>query len=205
MVEFAQATVPAGGGTVKTVVHGGDENLYVEFYKNPEDGKDHIKMRIPGDKHFAPDFLADERYQRRFPQQWEAYQNQNDQFEGQTRLEEVAWINEGMRHHLQSFGVFTIDALAKVIDGNLSNIGHGARELRERAKEHLATAQKAAAFDTAQAEKAELQGTLEAMQKQMAEMQKQLAEQQKPKRRGRQPKAETAAAQQQMEGTDDAA
>ena len=35
MVEFASPVGLSGRGEVSTVIHGGDENLYVEFYKNP--------------------------------------------------------------------------------------------------------------------------------------------------------------------------
>lgn len=176
MVEFAQPAGLSGRGEVSTVIHGGDEQLYVEFYKNPSDGLDHIKMMIPGDKTFMPDYIADERYQRRFPRQWEAYKTQKDQFEGQTRLEELAWVDPATRNHYNSFGIFTLEGLAQISDGNLSNLGPEARTFRERAQSEVETLAKAAAFEKNEAEKV-------AMQSQIDEL-KSVVEQLQPKRRG---------------------
>ena len=68
-------------------VREGDEKLHVEFYLNPTDGLDHVKIMIPGDKNFMPDEIADERYQRRFHRQWLVYKGELSEFDGQTRLE----------------------------------------------------------------------------------------------------------------------
>lgn len=180
MVEFAQATGLSGRGEVATVIHGGDENLYVEFYKNPTDGLDHVKMMIPGDKTFMPDYIADERYQRRFARQWEAYKTQKDQFEGETRLEELAWIDPATRTHYNSLGVFTLEGLSSVADGMLSNLGPEARKFRERAMAEIDQHRKAAAYEKTEAEKAEMQGQIDEL--------KSLVESLQPKRRGRPPK-----------------
>lgn len=167
MVEFASPVGLSGRGEVSTVIHGGDENLYVEFYKNPTDGLDHIKMMIPGDKTFMPDYIADTRYQNRFPRQWEAYKTQKDQFDGQIRLDEVAWIDEATRNHYRSLGVFTVEALATVADGNLSNMGPGAREFRGRAKTEIETLHNAAAYEKSEAEKAAMQGQIDELKAQV--------------------------------------
>lgn len=187
MVEFAQATGLSGRGNVSTVIHGGDENLYVEFYKNPTDGMDHIKMMIPGDKTFMPDYIADERYQRRFPRQWEAYKSQKDQFDGETRLEEIAWIDPATRTHYNSFGIFTVEGLASVSDGNLSNLGAEARKFRERAAAEVESHRRAAAYEQAEADKAKMQGQIDNLQSMVEELTK-------PKRRGRPPKEDQDAA-----------
>ena len=150
----------------------GDESLMVEFYRNPVDGEDHIRIRIPGDKLYQPDFLATDYYKGRFALQWAAYQNQRSQFEGQTLLTECAWIDEGLRGELATFGVMTVEGLSGISDGNLDHIGPGARMLRDRARHYVEEREKLKAFD-AQAEEneklktqlADMAARLEALEK----------------------------------------
>lgn len=198
MVEFATSTVPAGKATVKTVSHGDDNDVSVEFYRNPTDGKDHVKFLIPGDKTFQPDYLVDDRYKARFPVQWEAYQAQQDQFAGQTRLEETAWIDDATRYHYKAHNIHTVEMLASVQDTHLAKLGPEARTFRDRAREDVDQKSKAAAFDESEAEKG-------ALRDQLAEMQKQIdsltatgpAETKPPQRKrgpGRPPKEQSDAA-----------
>lgn len=182
MVEFAQATVPAGRAHVKIATHGTDEDVAVEFYRNPVDGKDHIKFLIPGDKTFQPDYLVDDMYKQRFPRQWEAYEAQRDQFAGQMRLEEVAWMDDATRNHFKAHNVYTVEMLAAVNDGNLAKLGPEGRPMRDKAREEVDQRSKAAAYDASQAEKA-------AMQSQIDELTRIVNSLQKPKRGpGRPPK-----------------
>ena len=74
----------------------GDKGLRVEFYHCPTDDLDHVKILIPGDKYFRPDFVATEEYQERFAAQWDAFKNERDQLEGQTPLTEVTFIDDAM-------------------------------------------------------------------------------------------------------------
>lgn len=191
MVEFAPTTIPAGKANVKMAQHGTDDDISIEFYRNPVDGKDHIKFLIPGDKTFQPDYLvteaSDDMYKERFPHQWEAYEAQRDQFQGQTRLEEIAWMDYATRNHFKAHNVFTVEMLAAVSDGNLAKLGPEGRTMRDKAKEMVQEKSKAAAFETVEAEKAELQGKL-------AQMQEQIDALSQPKRRGRPPKEQSDAA-----------
>ena len=138
------------------VRHGTDENLHVEFYKNITTGKDHIKMLIPGDKHFQPDRPVTDVDKKRFRAQWERYENNLNQFESQTMLDEVAWLDPGTKNILRLNQIFTLDQLATVSDANLKNVGHGAREMRQRAIEHLEERDRNAANASASAELQEL-------------------------------------------------
>ena len=76
-----------------------ENDVSVEFYKNDVDGQDHIRFFL-GDKNFVPDFLACDFYKGRYPDKWEKYKNNEDQLAGQTRLTEVAWIDEATRNTL---------------------------------------------------------------------------------------------------------
>ena len=122
-----------------------------EFYKHPLTGEHHIKFLIPGDPTFAPDFLADEHYQNKYPEQWDRYIKNEDQLEGQTRLNEVAWIDEAARNVLHGLSVQTIEQLANVPDGRLGAIGMGARDLRNKAVQHVKDAEDLVKFRQAMA------------------------------------------------------
>lgn len=187
MVEFAPTTIPAGKAHVKMAQHGTDGDINVEFYRNPVDGKDHIKFLIPGDKTFQPDYLVDDRYKERFPHQWEAYEAQRDQFAGQKRLEEIAWMDDATRNHFKAHNVYTVEMLAAVSDGNLAKLGPEGRIMRDKAREEVDQRSKAAAYEASEAEKAELRD-------QLADMQKQIDALSQPKRRGRPPKEQSDAA-----------
>ena len=154
------------------VFEGGDESLGVEFYRNAVTDKDHVRIWIPGDKWFQPDYEATEQYQNRFSQQWAAYLAGQEQTAGQTRIEDVTWLDEAMRNALKHVQVHTVEQLANVQDGLLGELGMGARKLRDRARTHVETAEKAQAFDSQNAE-------IEAMRAEMAEMRRAMA---KPKR-----------------------
>ena len=138
----------------------GDAELMPEFYRNPVDGLDHIRIRIPGDKLYQPDFIATDHYKMRFAAQWTAYQNDRSQLEGQTLLTDCAWIDEGMRDHLATFGVKTVEGLSGVSDGNLDQIGPGARTLRDRAKAFVEERKKIELFDSQAAENDKLKKQL---------------------------------------------
>ena len=155
----------------------GDSQLFPEFYKDPLTGAELVRIRIPGDKHFEPVFPAEE-YQNRFPRHWELFRAQRDQHEDETVLEECGWIDEATRIHLKSYGIFSLEALASLSDGNLQNVGMGASMLRERAIKLIDGKQKAAAFEVQES-------AMSAMQRQIDEMRAELAA--KPKR-GRPPK-----------------
>ena len=149
-------------------VREGDEKLHVEFYLNPVDGLDHIKIMIPGDKNFMPDVLADERYQRRFQRQWKIYKGELSEFAGQTRLETVAWIDPGNVRELKYWHVHTVEQLAGVTDGAISSSGvMGLTQLREKAQSHLEEHAKTSAFDEVKNENAALKERLEKLEEAM--------------------------------------
>ena len=140
-----------------------DESLMVEFYRSPIDDRDHVRIRIPGDKLYQPDFIADDHYKMRFAKQWQAYAAGLEQFAGQTMLTDVAWIDEGMRDHMGGFGVKTVEALAGLSDGNMDAMGPGTRGLRDKARRQVETKAKAAETDELRAEMAAMRAEMAAM------------------------------------------
>jgi len=59
---------------------------------------------------------------------------------GGTPLKQWPRIDRGLAASLAALNVHTVEQLAGISDGNLQNIGHGGRELREQAKAFLAQA-----------------------------------------------------------------
>ena len=141
-----------------------DAALGVEFYRHPVDGLDHVRIRIPGDKLHQPDFVADDHYKLRFARQWHAYQQDRSQFEGQTMLEQIVWIDHGMKEHLAFYGVKTLEGLAAVPDGNLDALGHGMRALRDKAKKEIEARAKAKSYDALKAEMDAMKAEMDALQ-----------------------------------------
>lgn len=171
-VQFTQP-MPSASTKVNNgqrVQHGSDEELFVSFYKHSLSGKDHVKIRFPGDKHSIYDQPVTVQDKRRFARAWGAYENQLERFPGQTRLEEAAWVDEATRLTLQAAGVFTVEQLAAVTDGNLEGLGMGARALRAKAQQEAdrtAAAKKVGEIDQEKAAMAarleDLEGKLQAL------------------------------------------
>lgn len=149
------------------VPHGDDNELFVLFYKNAVTGLDHLKLEFPGDKYSTYDQPVKDKDKVRFAQAWHAYQNQLESFPGQTRVEEVVWLDESTRNSLRAVGVFTVEQLAATIDGNLQGLGMGARALRDKAMRHVADKQAIERASTIDQEKADMQRRLDEMQAQI--------------------------------------
>ena len=138
----------------------GDADLMVEFYRHLVKDDDFIRVKIPGDRLFEVNTQASDYYKQRFSAQWAAYQNQKSQYEGQTLLTDCVWIDDGMRKHLESFGVKTVEGLSGVSDGNLDQLGPGSRSLRDKAKVFVEEQKKLELFDTQAAENDKLKKQL---------------------------------------------
>ena len=136
----------------------------VRFYRNQVDDLDHVEIRYPGDKLNAPDFKAEDMHKLRWPEQWKAYEEGSDQFEGQTIIEDVPWIDPALHEHLRSLGIPTLEMLAAATDLNIGTIGMGGRKMRDRAKDEVEAKQKAAGFDGQQVEIDALKARLAALE-----------------------------------------
>jgi len=181
-VEFAaprpaESSRPVQNGQV--VRYGDESDLSVQFYKSPVTGKDHIRIAFPGDKHSTFDQPVQEKHKIRFARQWDDYKNQVDRFAGQTRLEEVAWMNEAQADNFRALNIYTVEQLAAVQEGNIHNLGGGARGWIEKARRHVSDQQKIALADEISAREKAMADQIAALQAQIDEM--------KPKR-GRPPK-----------------
>ena len=165
----------------------GDAALFVEFYKNAVDGKDHVRIIIPGDRLTQPDHEATPYYQQRFRQQWRVYKGELDQFHGQTRIETVAWIDPGMIRDLKRAEIHTVELMASMGDGAIEGTGMiGLFDLRKRAQQHLAETAKSSEYNELKDENASLASQIKELQDQMqAQMEGQAAK--APEGQGRGP------------------
>ena len=159
-------TVPKNGQWI--VDRDGDDALHVEFYKHPVDGDDHVRIIIPGDDRTKPDFLATPHYQMRFARQWAIYKGQLDEFDGQTRIETVSWVDPGNVHEMKRWNIHTVEQLAGMADSAIDAANMlGLLNFRARAQQHLTEHQKSTAYDELKQENAGLATQLQAMQEQM--------------------------------------
>jgi hypothetical protein len=100
----------------------------------------YVEIIVPGtaarSRHHA---RATEEHKRRFPAAWDAYERKHSGMVDGTPIEQWPYLNVAQVAELKAVGVRSIEALAAVSDGNLKNLGTRGRELRERARQHLAT------------------------------------------------------------------
>lgn len=161
-----------------TAVFATDQQLLVKFFVHPElshykskaQGKpvhdDVVMISViqPGEKEEVK-VKAEEWHKVRFAKQWEAFEKGHNQQISGTRLEFLFPSEPSTILTLQSFNVFTVEQLGSLTDTAMTNIPMG-RQLSQRAKDYLRTANGGAAFHQ-----------MEAMQKQIEELKAQLAEQ----------------------------
>lgn len=189
-MDLASPTIHKSGNNYH-VTHGADAELYVEFENHPVHQvaeseaqgrpifKDviYIKIMFPGDRtkqHHRPAKLVDDTSgpsdMVRFPRQWQAFQSQTEQtFEG-TPLEEWPLLTKSQVLEMKGMHVHTVDALAKLSDLAIQNLGLGATGLREKAKLWLSKANDGAEISRIVRENVELKESVELLHRQVAEL-----------------------------------
>lgn len=120
-----------------------------------------LMMRVssPGDKS-APEYEVDRSYPEEFPHPIHGKLKKNElvyakfgkyiddykgrvggsQIEAGTPIDHWALVDMRMAANLKFNGIYTVEALAAVSDGNAISLGMGSRELIQKAKDWLATA-----------------------------------------------------------------
>ena len=147
----------------------GDNALHVEFFTSPVDELEYVRIYIPGDAKLQPVYPADDEYdygltyKMRFHAQYEAFKSGREQHAGQKFLDQVAWITTALKQQLNMLGIFTLEGLANVPDGNLEKLPMGGRNMRKKAQDELA--QEARAKDAEKSEQtiAKLQAQIDSL------------------------------------------
>lgn len=86
----------------------------------------------------APDRVKRTRDYAKYHAQIEAYRNETGEFvDDGMPIRNWAQIDRGTAETLAAQGIHTVEALAGISDGNLSNLGTGARMLRDKAQAYI--------------------------------------------------------------------
>lgn len=134
-----------------------------------------VMIRVPGQKDVMAyevdrDYADGRKRQneiiyKRFGQYIEDYKRKSDAKAATgTPIEMLPSVDMRMAATLKHLGIHTVEVLAEVTDGNLQNIGMGARDLRKKAQEFLASSQNAAAASQLAAEKKVLEDRFAALE-----------------------------------------
>jgi hypothetical protein len=176
-MDFAQARVVEQGNSLH-VVHGDDSRLYVEFTmeaihqtaRSEAEGRPifkdvpHVRIHFPGDRTkqiFRPVKMADDHQgpadPRRFPNQWRAFEAQQEQVQTGTPIEQWGPLTKSQAMEFKAAHIHTVEQLA------------GVSELRDKAIAWLAQADGGK-------EVGRLQALVENLESDKADLQRQLKE-----------------------------
>ena len=112
-----------------------------------------VEIRFPGSRnvsvfpatsfsHWAEDFQTGEQtpvtYAERFSRQYQQFKAQSAQTKSGTPLAHVPFLTEARRAELRALNIYTLEALAHVDGQELKNLGHGGRDLKNKALEYIA-------------------------------------------------------------------
>lgn len=103
------------------------------------DEKDFIRIQTPGDTRTLVVRIASEQDIQRFPRAWSAYQRNVEVAQEGTPLEEWNLISRSQTKELKHVGITTVEILAEVSDANIQKLGPGYMQLRQRARDFLAS------------------------------------------------------------------
>ena len=130
---------------------------------------EYVRIVTPGERNTVFCQPATEQHKRRFPKAYAAFKAGSAVAEQGTPLEQWPQMTRGQVLSFRAIGIHTVEALAAVHDGNIEALGHGGRELREKAIAYIRQAEDTAAVQKLAAEK-------QAMADQMALLQAQITD-----------------------------
>jgi len=205
IAKYDQAAVHARGSVMAS--YGDDSSVFAEFYDKPfymeaesrNEGRPIYKERtfcritFPGDRTKVwdqPVRMEDDGTGisdiRRFPRQWEAYQNKRVQVPDGVPLAEFAAISKSRVLELKAMNIHTVEQYAATSDN--ANLGLGWQKERDACRNYLDSAKGIA-------ESVKLKHTLEMQAQEIEMLKEQIRElgsmgysQEQPARRGRPPK-----------------
>lgn len=163
-----------------------ESNLFVSFYTEAVEIKAEsekqgrpvyrdvpfIKVVVPGDVNNIIERKASKEDEQKFPKAWARYKAQEaDVMEG-TPLEQWPQMSRSLVKEAKFFEIHTVEQLAGLSDINVSKIGMGYLELRNKAKAYLVAAAGTAGETAQAAENQRLKDMIADLQKQMSELSK---------------------------------
>lgn len=181
-MELAEGKVVKVGHNNYAVVHGDDNQCFVEFEMVPVqntkrtekegcpqfDDVPFVKIMFPGDKTKVVFKKATDEHKTRFPKQWEAFQRQEKQSQQGYPLEQWPILTKSEVATLKALNIFTVEALANLPDTALTFLG--GRVYREKAQATLAKAKDEGAILAVKAENEALKAEIDALKQQVKEI-----------------------------------
>ena len=190
----------------------GDEKVYAEFYIHPrkneqkseKEGRDiyedvpYVKIMAAGDKDNIVQRPVRDTDKQRFPRQWQAFLNKEEQVQEGTPLAEWAGISRSQVEELKAFGIRTVEALANMPDTANSNF-MAIGGLKQKAKAFMEDSKLMAPIERLNKENTDLRAEIDSLKQQMANLQTSpvahtplddVQEEPKPVRRARRKKAD---------------
>lgn len=156
----------AADGSIRTVTKPGAGRPIFE-------DTEYIRIFIPGDKTSIVDRPVEERDRRVYAAQYRAWKENRDQdLASGTPLSAVPWLTPALVETARYFEIRTIEQLAALSDASLQRLGAGWTELRQRAKDYVATADGNAPLEAARAENRHLASKIAALEDQIAKLAK---------------------------------
>ena len=148
------------------------------------DDVEYIRIVTPGDTRSEVVRAATEQHKREYAPQYAAFKAGVELAPQGSPLEHWPPMSPALIANLKALGVHTVEQLSEVSDGNLMNLGHGGRGLRDRAKAWLEQADGGKPIDRLLADNERLRqeaevrdGTIAAMQAQLSKMERLMAAQ----------------------------
>lgn len=178
---FQEAQIIQQGNNYR-VQHGTDAGLFVQFYleaiKDEEatikqgrpifNDREYIKIIPVGDKNTVVCEPVTEEHKMRWPAQYAAFKNQQHQPQEGTPIDQWPPLTKSQVMMFKAANVHTVEQLSNVSDTNLTNLGMGARELREKAITYLKSAEGSAPTLALQQQLNEAMKQIEALKNQLS-------------------------------------
>lgn len=173
------------------VAHADDKALIVQFYMHPvrqgaaseKAGRDifkdeeYIWIRFAGDRTKEVKRPVDLQGRNghppdpeRFPKAWMAFKNSHTQAHEGTPLEQFPALGTSTVLNFKAYNVHTVEQLAAVSDATIHNLGTGAVELRQKARDWLNAATDAATVTQLRDELAKRDADINALKAQVKEL-----------------------------------
>jgi hypothetical protein len=130
--------------------------------------KEYVQIIIPGDNRSEVDRQVQEQDKDRWPEAYRKFKEDGEQATDGTPLEQWPAVSVSQVAELKAKKIRTVEQLAGITDGQLNNLGLGARQLRDRAKAFLEAAAGNAPLDAALLREAKLQEEIDALKAQVA-------------------------------------
>lgn len=130
-----------------------DANLIVNFVTKPHPDKEaslregrpmfkpkeYVTIMVPGDKNTTVNRPAWDQDRQRFPRQYAAFKNNEDQNIGGTPMSTVAWVTREQVEELKFFNIRTLEQLANCPDVHAQKF-MGINSMRQRARDQIQAA-----------------------------------------------------------------